>query len=187
MQPTTLHQVQYAKTPIVAFDTDKKIPIGVFCSALECARLFFETEISCHSKRRSAAGLILTTAKNKGINSSNVFGKKITFRVAEQKYKDILGESERVIFEDGYENDCFVKKDKCRKINLSRDYSLDDILNVGDVVEMKYGLYAGIVAEILLKERAGKLSLGKFDFTIETPGGIHKYKSNVFEIVKTYL
>ncbi len=131
MQPTTLNKALWCNTPVSVYDTLQKKLVLIVSSKSQCARYL---NISNYDLNRAIV--------KKKVLEQTVFNTPLAIRVSPKEHREIVMGNTFVVLDNRFINDDFDKKD------FVRDFSLEDVLKVGDIVSVTTGAFIGNVSKI---------------------------------------
>ncbi len=167
MQPTTISFCDSAKTSVCVYDTIDKKLVLIFESIFLCAKYL---DIKYHT--------ISNSIKSKKRIEKNIFSIPIALRVASREQKDLLLSGQYLILDIRFTNDEYIKS----QLPVTPTFKLENILKVGDVVELKYGTFAGAISRITDIKDATSSGFGKKNFGFILNGEKKYFLSSVLNL-----
>jgi hypothetical protein len=185
IRPTTLHKANTTATKIAVYDTAQKKPVLLFESLSLCAKYMFSHKILKRNDLSNYIAKIKSCCQKKKNEDGNLFAKMLTYRmIMEGELKEILGDRQCVILDEDFRSEVQELKRSSRKTNYTNDYSLEKVLDKGDIVAICYGTKKGCRSEILDVKDKSRHTPGTKYYTLEVDGAIHDYKANSLELVR---
>lgn len=184
IRPTTLHKAKTAATKIVVYDTSQKKAVLLFKSQKLCIKYLFGHLIFCVADQSRFLYLIKKGVSKKAIEDENVFAKPLTYRlILGGELDEKLGDNDYVVLDENFRNKEYDRKHDNRGQVYEGSYELENILRVGDLVELMYGTKKGYCTDILdIKDKKNCTSGTKY-YTLDIDGIRHDYKANVLKLI----
>ena len=179
--PTTIGNANRMGTKIVVFDTEKKKAVLVFKSLYLAANYLFGHRILKEADRNNFISLINRCNDKKKKEEKNIFSTPLTYRVADEKYQEILGDNDMVVIDGNYKNETYEAKKEIEKPRYN-EYANESKIKIGDSVTIKFGRYAGKVVSVLDITDKSKTTPGLKYYVVDINGQKHNYKANILEL-----
>lgn len=183
LRPTSVHKAKSMGSKVVAYANGK--PVLVFESIHLCASYLFHT-LNKWEKFR-VCNKIKQCHTKKLTDDTNVFAKPITYRlIVKGELIERLGEDDYIVLSEEYRNHAYEQKVDGKVSGIGGDYSLEEILDKGDLVEIKFGGNKGYTTEILevKKKRNATTPGSKYYSLLMQNGSVGDFKANVLELVE---
>lgn len=182
IRPTTIGCVNTAKNKIAVYDTAQQKPVLVFSSALICAKYLFGHLIFSVNDLKNFRTTVSRYSKTKQTEDKNIFGKRLAYRTPPDYLIKELNDQDFVVLDEQFFNNSFNQKIS-NKIRFD-SYDLEDVLEVGDLVEFKYGANKGYATEVLdIKCKNKGMTPGSKYYTLKVNGVNNDFKANILSLV----
>jgi hypothetical protein len=177
--PTTWEYASKLATKIAVYDTQEKKPVLLFRSATLCTHYLFKHLIFTVANRNTYIRRILYYSAKKKIDTDNCFAKPLAFRVMKEELAAQLGDLDYLVLDENYYKEEFNKENQPKY----REYHLETLLKVGDIIEITQGSFTGASGKIVEKtnKRGGR---GKFLYGLDIRGKREYFKANVLELLQ---
>lgn len=176
--PTSLHVANCMATKLAVYHDGKNI--ALFKSIYFATKYLFDGSLLKKSDYAKYHFLINNKCcQQKQPEHDNIFGATFFYRYANDEQKEVLGDNDYLIFDERFKNKSHEAKLK-RKVY---DYSLEAILEEGDMVEIICGNLKGSVCEIAAISSKNLNTPGKFYYYLETGNGLHSFKATHLELI----
>jgi hypothetical protein len=179
--PTTLNRVNKAKNKVAVYDADRQKAVLVFSSISLCTKYLFGHLIFCQTDLNRYSQMVRAYSANKKTEDKNIFTKRLAYRFPTDSLIAELNDRDFIVLDSDFVNENF-KIDK-KTIGTYNEYALESILEVGDLVELKYGIFKGYATEVLEVKDKSRHTPGTKYFALKINGVIHDYKANVLSLV----
>ena len=182
--PTTIGKANSMPTKIVVYDTTQKKPVLIFKSITQCVKYLFHHRIFSKIDMVKYHRLIINECCQKRKKEElNIFAIPLTYRYANDNQKEILDDQDYIVLDEGYR--AIEYEEKRAAIGTKANYVLENILEVGDLVEINTGRLKGSITEIMqVKPKSAQLTPGNFNYTLQINDKPYDYKANTLDLVK---